>query len=237
MPTMLITGANRGLGLNLLKLYNDEGWQIHACCRNPDAATELQSIADQAKDRVTVHRLDVEDPSTIADLKAALGPSPIDLLINMAGYLGKTISESGGLQSFGESDFSEWKKAYRTNCIGPMRVCEALVDNVEASDKKTIINISSIIGSIAGDTFGNLYGYRASKAALNSITHAMAINLKDRGITVVPFHPGFVKTDMGGPDADIEIAESVTGIKSVVDKITHEDTGRFLTWEGGELPW
>ena len=238
MPTMLISGANRGLGFNLLKLYNDEGWQIHACCRSPDAASELQSLADQADGRITIHRLDVEDPSTIADLKASLGSTPIDLLINMAGYLGKlALAEPGGLRAFGETDYDEWETAHRINCIGPMRMCEALVDNVEASDKKTIINISSIIGSIASDDFGNLYGYRASKSALNAVTHAMSLNLKDRGITVIPFHPGFVKTDMGGPGADIEIDESVTGIKSVVDKVTIADTGRYLTWEGGELPW
>lgn len=238
MPTLLITGANRGLGLNLLKLYDQEGWTIHACCRNPDSATDLQAVADDSAGRVTLHPLDVEDPSTIAGLKTALGATPIDMLINMAGYLGeKALREPDGLQPFGVTDYDVMEKAYRINCVGPLRVCEALVDNVEASDQKTIINVSSIVGSIGGDTFGNFYMYRPSKTALNAITHAMAINLKDRGITVIPFHPGFTKTDMGGPTADIEIEDSVTGIKAVLDKVTIADTGRYLTWDGGELPW
>ncbi|MBT5240353.1 MAG: SDR family oxidoreductase [Rhodospirillaceae bacterium] len=238
MPTMLITGANRGLGLNLLKLYDQDGWTIHACCRNPDSAVDLKSVADTSEGRITLHTLDVEKPSTIADLKAALGATPIDMLINMAGYLGeKALVDPDGLQPFGVTDYEIMEKAYRINCMGPLRVCETLIDNVEASDKKIIINVSSIVGSIGGDNFGNFYMYRPSKTALNAVTHAMAINLKDRGITVIPFHPGFTKTDMGGPTADIEVEESVTGIKAVLDNVTIADTGRYLTWEGGELPW
>ncbi|NKB43012.1 MAG: SDR family NAD(P)-dependent oxidoreductase [Alphaproteobacteria bacterium] len=238
MPTLLITGANRGLGLNLLKLYDQDGWTIHACCRNPGSATDLQAVADASNDRITLHPLDVENPDTIADLKSALGDTPIDMLINMAGYLGeKALTEPDGLQPFGVTDYDIMEKAYRINCIGPLRVCEALVDNVAASQKQTIVNVSSIVGSIGGDDFGNFYMYRPSKTALNAITHAMAINLKDQGITVIPFHPGFTKTDMGGPTADIEIEDSVTGIKAVLDKVTIADTGRYLTWEGGELPW
>ncbi|MDG2242454.1 MAG: SDR family oxidoreductase [Rhodospirillaceae bacterium] len=238
MPTLLITGANRGLGFNLLKLYDQDGWTIHACCRNPDSATGLKAVADASSGRITLHALDVEDPSTISSLKNTLGDNPIDMLINMAGYLGeKALTEPNGLQPFGATDFDIMEKAYRINCIGPLRVCEALVDNVEASHKKIIINVSSIVGSIGADDFGNFYMYRPSKAALNAVTHAMALNLKDRGITVIPFHPGFTKTDMGGPTADIEIEESVTGIKAVLDQVTIADTGRYLTWEGGELAW
>lgn len=238
MPTLLISGANRGLGFNLLKLYDADGWTIHACCRNPDKATDLKAVADASAGRITIHPLEVDNADSVASLKAALGGTPIDLLINMAGYLGKlALDAPGGLRPFGETDYEEFEIAHRINCMGPMRMCEALIDNVEASDKKIMINISSIIGSIGGDDFGNLYAYRSSKAALNSITHAMALNLKDRGITVIPFHPGFVKTDMGGPGADIEIEESVTGIKAVLDKVTIADTGRYLTFDGDELPW
>lgn len=238
MPTLLITGANRGLGFNLLKLYDQDGWTIHACCRNPDSAIDLKAVADASGGRVTLHALDVENPSTIANLKNTLGDTPIDMLINMAGYLGeKALTEPEGLQPFGVTDFDIMEKAYRINCIGPLRVCEALVENVAASQKQIIINVSSIVGSIGADDFGNFYMYRPSKAALNAVTHAMALNLKDRGITAIPFHPGFTKTDMGGPTADIEIEESVTGIKAVLDKVTIADTGRYLTWEGGELPW
>ncbi len=238
MPTMLITGANRGLGLNLLKLYDAEGWIIHACCRNPEQADELKAVADNSDGRITLHSLDVEDPGSITALKKEVGDTPIDMLVNMAGYLGeKALVEPGGLQPFGETDYDIMEKAYRINCMGPLRMCETFVDNVEASDLQRIINVSSIVGSIGNDKFGNFYMYRPSKTALNAITHAMSINLKDRGITVIPFHPGFTKTDMGGPTADIEVEESVTGIKAVLDQVTFADTGRYLTWEGGELPW
>ena len=238
MPTLLITGANRGIGFSLLNHYNNDGWTIHACCRNPDSAAELKAVADAADARITLHQLDVEDIGTIASLKAELGDTPIDMLINMAGYLGeKALVDPGGLQHFGETDYDIMEKAYRINCMGPLRVCEALVDNVATSHKKIIINVSSIVGSIGDDSFGNFYMYRPSKAALNAITHAMAINLKERDITVIPFHPGFTRSDMGGPTADIEVAESSAGIKAVLDHVTIADTGRYLTWEGGELPW
>jgi len=238
MPTMLITGANRGLGLNLLKLFADDGWKIHACCRSPDSASKLQEVISASDGRVFPHPLDIADPHSIAALKSALGDTPIDMLVNMAGYLGgKALVDPGGLQPFGDTNYEDMEKAFRINCMGPLRICEALIENVEASDRKMIINISSIVGSIGGDTFGNFYAYKPSKSALNAITHSMALNLKDRGITVIPFHPGFVKTDMGGPTADIEVDESVNGMKAVFEKITIEDTGRYMTWEGGELPW
>ncbi|MFL2771530.1 MAG: SDR family oxidoreductase [Rhodospirillaceae bacterium] len=238
MPTLLITGANRGLGLNLLKLYNDDSWTIHACCRNPDLAAELKTIVNASSGRIMIHKLDVEDPATIDKLKVSLGDTPIDMLINMAGYLGeKSLIEPNGLQPFGMTDYDIMEKAYRINCVGPLRLCEAIIKNVEVSDKKTIINVSSIVGSIGEDSFGNFYMYRPSKAALNAISHAMSINLRDRGITVIPLHPGFTKTDMGGPTADINIEESVSGIKAVLDKVTIADSGNYLTWEGHVLPW
>jgi len=238
MPTLLITGANRGLGLNLLKLYNNDNWTIHACCRNPDLAAELNTLAHASSGRIIIHKLDVENPDTIDSLKFSLGDTPIDMLINMAGYLGeKSLIEPDGLQPFGMTDYDIMEKAYRINCVGPLRVCEAIIKNIEASEKKTIINVSSIVGSIGDDSFGNFYMYRPSKAALNAITHAMSINLRDRGITVIPLHPGFTKTDMGGPTADIDVEESVSGIKAVLDKVNISDSGNYLTWEGHVLPW
>jgi NAD(P)-dependent dehydrogenase (short-subunit alcohol dehydrogenase family) len=160
----------------------------------------------------------------------------------MAGHYGpKIMTEPGGMQRFGESDFAAWEKIHRINVVAVMRLCEAMVDNVATSDRKVIINLSSIAGSIgtirAGSLGGNLYAYRASKAALNMITRAMAEDLRSRGITVVPLHPGWVRTDMGGPKADLDIATSVTGMKKVIDGLTIADTGRYMVYDGSTLPW
>jgi len=234
MATVLITGANRGLGLGLTQLYAADGDKVHACCRNPESASELNAVEGD----VTVHALDVEDPSSIAALKAAIGDEPIDVLLNVAGYYGKKIvSEPGGLQEFGESDYDEWEKINRINVIGPMRIAEAFVDNVAASDQKKLITLSSILGSIGGNDMGKMYPYRASKASVNAIMRSMAFDLKERGITAVPLHPGWVRTDMGGPTADIDADTSVSGMKSVIAGLKPEDAGRFMTYDGSELPW
>jgi NAD(P)-dependent dehydrogenase (short-subunit alcohol dehydrogenase family) len=241
MPSLLITGANRGLGLGLVKLYADDGWRIFACCRDPGKATELNAVAAKSGGKVSVHPLDVENHATIDALAKTLAGQPIDVLLNVAGYYGsKIVSEPGGLQKFGESDYAEWARIYKINVMGPMKMCEAFVENVAASQQKKMVNISSIVGSIGtiGNGYGgNMYGYRASKAALNAITRGMAEDLKPRGVIVVPMHPGWVRTDMGGPSADIDTRTSVTGMKKVIDGLTAADTGKYMVYDGSTLPW
>jgi NAD(P)-dependent dehydrogenase (short-subunit alcohol dehydrogenase family) len=241
MPSVLITGANRGLGLGLLKLYAADGWRVYACCRDPGKAKALSDLAAASGGRVTVHRLDVEDHASIEALAQALKGQSIDVLLNVAGWYGsKIVSEPGGLQKFGESDYAEWARIYRINVMGPMKLCETFVEHVAASSQKKIVNISSIVGSIGtiGHGYGgNMYGYRASKAALNAITRAMAEDLKGRGLIVVPLHPGWVRTDMGGPGADIDVDTSVRGMKKVIDGLTPADSGKFLVYDGSTLPW
>lgn len=238
MATVLITGANRGLGLGLTKLYAEDGYRVFACCRNPDGADELNGLAAQSGERLTVHQVDMEDHASIDALAAGLTDQPIDVLLNVAGYYGKNIvTEPGGLQEFGTSDYDEWDKIFRINIAGPMKVSEVLVENVAASDQKKLITISSILGSIGGNDQGNMYPYRASKAAVNAIMKSMSIDLKARGITAIPLHPGWVRTAMGGPHADIDADTSVTGMKKVIDGLTPSDAGRFLAYDGSELPW
>jgi NAD(P)-dependent dehydrogenase (short-subunit alcohol dehydrogenase family) len=242
MPTILITGANRGLGLGLTKLYAPDGWRVLACCRDPAKAGPLQDLAAVNKGRVTVHRVDVEDHASIDALAKSLDGLPIDVLVNCAGYLGqKPMSAPGGMQEFGASDFRDWDKTYRINVIGPMKMCETFVENVAQSGLKKIINITSIVGSIGnivtGSGRGRLYGYRATKAALNAITKAMSEDLRARGITVIPLHPGWTRTDMGGANAAVAVEDSVGGMKKVIDRATMADTGKYLTWEGDTLPW
>ena len=202
MPTLLITGANRGLGLGLTRLFAADGCRIYACARAPEKAKALAELAAASGGKVTLHALDVEKHDGIDAMAATLKGVPIDILLNVAGFYGAKInSEPGGLGKFGESDFPEWEKIYRINTIGPMKMAEAFVENVAASQRKAIISITSIIGSIGGNPTGIMFGYRASKAALNAVMKAMAIELKPRGITAIPLHPGWAKTDMGGPSA------------------------------------
>jgi NAD(P)-dependent dehydrogenase (short-subunit alcohol dehydrogenase family) len=238
MPTLLITGANRGLGFGLTELYVADGWRIFACVRAPQKAAALSALAAKADGRLTLHPLDVEDHASVEALGRALRGQPIDVLLNVAGWYGSRInSEPGGLGKFGESDFAEWERIYRINVIGPMKMAETFVDNVAASQQKKLVSLTSIIGSIGGNPSGMMYGYRASKAALNAVMKAMAIDLKARGIIAVPLHPGWVRTEMGGPNADIDTPESVHGMKKVIDGLTPADSGRFLAYDGSELPW
>ncbi|MDX2223238.1 MAG: SDR family oxidoreductase [Rhodospirillaceae bacterium] len=238
MPTVLITGANRGLGLGLAKLYAADGWRVLAGCRAPAKAKELKALADASKGQVSLHKLDVEKPDTIKALAKKLKKQPIDVLLNVAGYYGpKIVTEPGGLQEFGKSNYRDWEKILRINVMGPMRVAEAFVNHVAASAQKKIVTLSSIIGSIGGNDMGKMYPYRASKAAVNAIMKSMAIDLKPRGIIAVPIHPGWVRTDMGGPSADIDTRTSVTGMKKVIDRLTPADAGKFLVYDGSTLPW
>ena len=238
MPSILITGANRGLGWGLAQLYVADGWRVFGCCRNPAKSKNLKALAAKSGGLLSVHKLDVEKPDTIKALKKELKKQPIDVLLNVAGYYGKTImTEPGGMQAFGTSDYRDWEKIFRINVMGPIRVCEALIDNVLLSKRKTMITLTSVIGSIALNTFGNLYPYRASKASVNAIMKSMSIDLKSKGIIALPLHPGWVRTEMGGPQADLDPAESVAGMKKVIDGIKKKHSGKFLDYQGKELPW
>ena len=238
MPSILITGANRGLGFGLTKLYVADGWRVFACCRDPDNAAELSALSEGCDGSLTFHRLDVEDHASIDALAASLKGEPIDVLLNVAGYYGKIIvTEPGGFQKFGTSDYSEWDKTMRVNVYGPMKMAEALIENVLASDQKKLVTLSSIIGSIGGNNQGGIYPYRASKAAVNAIIKSMAVDFKEKGVTVIPMHPGWVRTDMGGPAADIDADTSTAGMKKVIDGLTLADTGKYMVYDGSELPW
>ena len=231
MPSTLITGANRGLGLALTKQYAAQGWRIYACCRDVDAASQLNAVAAAAGENVTVHGLDVTAGASVAALAAAISNTAIDVLLTNAGvYLDKT-------EGFGESKFDDWEETFRVNTFAPMRLAEAFVEQVARSDRKQIISISSAMGSQAENTDGGAYAYRASKAALNAVTRSLAADLKDRGITVAVFHPGWVSTDMGGSTAPVTPAESAHGIRAVIEGLTAADSGRFLGYDGAEIPW
>ncbi|WP_119165990.1 SDR family oxidoreductase [Algihabitans albus] len=230
MPTALITGANRGLGLELARSIAAEGWQVHSCCRMPDKAPELRATADAADGRIQVHRLDVTDDLQVRSLARSLEGKPLDLLFNNAGIYGPR-------DGFGSQDFEAWSKVLAINLMAPMRMVENFVELVAASQHKLIVNMSSRLGSISENDAGGGYPYRSSKAALNMVTRGLSVDLAPRGITVVSVHPGWVQTDMGGSDAALTVADSVAGLRRVMEKLTPEDSGRFFDHSGAELPW
>ena len=234
MPTVLVTGASRGLGLELVRQYAADGWSVIACARNPARVTELGAAG------VTVETLDLDHTDSIAALAARLAGRPIDVLLNAAGTMGRGSFAAEGLAfgHFGTCDPADWLEVYRVNVIAPMQMAEALVDNVARSAQRKIVSLTSVIGSIGGNTVGSLYKYRASKAALNAVMRSMAIDLAaSHGIVAVPLHPGWVRTDMGGPRAPLDAPTSVRGIRAVIAGLTPERAGRNWAYDGSELPW
>lgn len=231
MATIVVTGASRGIGLELVKQYAKEGHGVAACCREPATAKALKAVADQSDGRVSIHEVDVTDLAHVQRLASDLAGQTIDVLINNAGiYPVKS-------ETFGSVDAEAWMRTFRVNTIAPLRVAEVLVEHVARSQRKVIANVSSLMGSIGDNTSGGSYAYRTSKAALNMVTVSMARDLAARGVTCVCLHPGWVKTDMGGAGAQVEVVDSARGLKKVLDGLTVKDSGKFLDWEGDVLPW
>jgi len=238
MPTVLITGAARGLGREFARQYAAEGWRVIACARDA-AVHELAEIAAHSEGRVTTHVLDVGDHAAIEALARELDGTAIDVLLNVAGTMGAEsfASKGMGVQRFGESDYDDWLQTFRVNVFGPMKMAEAFLPHVAASERGRIVTLTSVVGSMASNLIGGLYAYRSSKAAANAVMKSMAVDLKRHGIIALPMHPGWVRTDMGGPKAPVEPAASVAGMREVIAGLTPEDAGRFLQYDGGELPW
>jgi NAD(P)-dependent dehydrogenase (short-subunit alcohol dehydrogenase family) len=222
--TVLITGANRGLGLEFARQYADDGWRVIGCCRNPKDAPELKKI------KAEVHALDVTSQDSIQNLARTLNGTPIDVLINNAGL-------HGDRRMFGETDVALWKQIFEVNTIAPVQILAALLENVAASHHKKVVNITSKVGSIGDTPSGGSYGYRSSKTALNMVMANAAHELKNRGIIILLIHPGWVQTDMGGPTAPVAIEQSITGIRRIIDKSTQAETGHFYDYTGKQLPW
>ncbi len=233
MPTVLVTGASRGLGREFVRQYAAAGWQVIACARNPD------TMGDLASDSTVLQKLDLLDPATITALANALVDRPIDILLNNAGTMGSQSFAKHGLnvQRFGQSDYADWEHLFQVNVLGPMRMAEAFVEHVAASKRKVIVTLTSMVGSMATNAAGGLYAYRSSKAAANAIMKSMSIDLAARGIIATPIHPGWAKTEMGGPNAPLNPVDAVAGVRRVIDGLTPEKAGRFWQFDGTEMPW
>ncbi len=228
MTTVLITGANRGIGLEHVRQFAEKGYRIHACCRDPEGADALQELAKDSDGKIEIHRFDQSKPEDAARLAAEID-EPIDILFNNAGI------NAGGRSFDNASD--GMAETFDVNVTGVLRLTEALTGHVARSDKKIIANQSSKMGSIEDNGSGGVYAYRASKAALNMVSKSLAHDLKDKGITVVALHPGWVQTDMGGPNALITPEESVRGEQAILEHLTPAKSGGFFNYDGETLPW
>ncbi|MDB4476176.1 SDR family oxidoreductase [bacterium] len=229
MPSLLITGVNRGLGLEFITQYVAVGWTVIGTCRDPEGASEAQALA-AASPKLSLHKLDVSDFDAVSALAETLKNTPIDVLILNAGMM----AERTGLGTFNAKDFLQ---VLNVNVVAPAIFIQAFAGHVAASERKIIVGMGSTLGSIAGNTTGGMYSYRSSKAALHAIMRTASVDLKDKGITAIAMHPGWVATDMGGDGADIQSSESISGMMSVIDGLSLSDSGRFLTYAGEELPW
>jgi NAD(P)-dependent dehydrogenase (short-subunit alcohol dehydrogenase family) len=231
VPTTLITGANRGLGLEFARQYAAEGWQVLAACRAPKAAKELQRIAAESVGRIRVIEIDVTDAASVRAAAAGLKGEAIDLLLNNAGVGGPSGQQLGSL------DYTAWARVLDANTLGPMRVSEAFLENVAQSGDKRIVTITSGMGSLEDNTSGGSYAYRSSKAAVNMVMKSLSLDLAPRGITCVVLNPGWVRTDMGGSRGTLSPAESAEAVRSVIDSLRPEDSGKFLNYTGKPYPW
>jgi NAD(P)-dependent dehydrogenase (short-subunit alcohol dehydrogenase family) len=231
MPSVLITGANRGIGLEFARQYLADGWQVYAACRDPDSASELRRLAQASDDDLRILALDVTDPETVNAAAAELDGQAIDLLLNNAGVGGPRG------QTIGNIDYKAWAKALDVNTMGPLRVSEAFVDHVARSERKLVITLTSGMGSIADNTSGGAFAYRSSKAAVNMVMRSLASDLAPRGITCVVVNPGWVRTDISGSQATLTPAESVKRLRDLIETLRPAQSGKFFNHDGREYPW
>jgi NAD(P)-dependent dehydrogenase (short-subunit alcohol dehydrogenase family) len=231
MPAVLITGASRGLGFELAKQYAVEGWRVIACCRKPEDAIALEKLAPSARDMISVVAMDVADNDTVRNAALTLKDVVVDILINSAGIAGVPQ------QSTGKIDYAWWARVLDVNTMGPLRVLEAFTDNLARSERRLVVTITSGMGSLADNTSGGSIAYRSSKAAVNMVMRSAAIDLAPRGITCVLINPGWVKTDMGGPDATLSPQQSVSAMRRLIETLGPNDSGKFYNYDGREYPW
>ena len=230
MINVLVTGANRGLGLGFVTNYLGKKVNVVSTTRDIKSSRELLALKERFPDNLEIFELDLLKESAGDTLANFLGERPIDILINNAG-IGSTN------QNFQAVSPKPWLEVLKVNLIAPLMVTQSIIDNVKKGVDKKIYFLSSQLGSIADNTGGGMYIYRSSKTGLNQVVKSLSVDLKPQGITVVSLHPGWVKTDMGGPNALVSIDESIEGVMKVIYATDIRDTGRFLNYDGKELPW
>ena len=230
METVLITGANRGIGLELAARYAAAGNRVHACCRDPKKADKLQALA-QSRKGLTVHAVHVSDGKSVAALAAAV-KDPLDILINNAGMAGPSADK----QSVMNMDFDGWAETFAVNTMAPLRMLQAFRPNLKAGKNPRAITITSQMGALSLN-MPVMFAYCSSKAAVNKVMRMASVELGNDGITVGVVHPGWVRTDMGGKGADLSVEDSAAGIMSVIAAWSPAETGAFKKWNGESHDW
>jgi NAD(P)-dependent dehydrogenase (short-subunit alcohol dehydrogenase family) len=231
MPTQLITGANRGIGLAHVRLALEAGDTVYAGVRDPDSAADLRALTGPYDTRLHILTYDARDPDAAAHLRTAVGDVPIDILLANAGIYGPEG------QSLGRVDAAGFADTLQINTLAPLLLAEAFADQVAASELKVIGLQSSRMGSIEDNGSGGYYAYRASKAALNAVTRSLARDLAGRGIKVLALHPGWVRTRMGGPSAPVEVDDSARAQQDLLKTAGPDRSGGFWNFDGARLPW
>ncbi|MQP66512.1 SDR family NAD(P)-dependent oxidoreductase [Niveispirillum sp. SYP-B3756] len=226
MPLVVITGANRGIGLELARQYVVDGWQVVATCRDLTKSGDLAGLPG-----VEVRPLAVNAAESIAAFAAAMRGRAIDLLIHNAGTMGPDPAR----QSKDEIDVAGWLETMQTNALAPILLTLALKDNLRPGAK--VATLSSQLASLAENVSGGLYAYRAAKAAVNMGIRSLAADLADQGIILLALHPGWVQTDMGGPKAPVPVGDSVAGLRRVIATAGPADNGSFIAFDGRRIPW
>jgi len=231
MPVALITGASRGLGFEFARQYVDDGWRVFAACQDPKSASKLQRLAKDAGGKLAIVAMDVTDSKSVHAAAAQLKDIAIDLVINCAGITGV----SG--QKVGKVDYNSWVHVLDVNTMGPLRVVEGFTDQIARSERRLVVTLTSGMGSIGDNTSGGSIAYRSSKAAVNMVMRSAAVDLAPQRITCVVVNPGWVKTDMGGPNATLTPRENVTALRRLIEKIGPDQSGKFFHYDGSEYPW
>jgi NAD(P)-dependent dehydrogenase (short-subunit alcohol dehydrogenase family) len=232
MPSVLVTGSNRGLGLEWVRQYAANGWRVYATCRNPEAAADLRQLAERHPG-ISLHRMDITLQDEILSLAAGFAGEPIDILLNNAGVYLEKFDDPVGVPL----RYDDWLRTLEVNTLGAVRVTEAFIEHVARGNRRLVVAISSHMGSITEIGSPRGYYYRSSKAALNASMKGLSLEFKPRGIGVLLLHPGWVQTRMGGPGAPLPAYESVSGMRTLVDRFRPSDNGRFLRYDGTEIPW
>ena len=236
MPTVFVTGANRGLGYEHVKQYAEKGWKVIACARNPEQAKELKDLQKEHGGDFIIEQLEVVDHNRIEELAEKYSDEAIDILINNAGTTGPMgVPGAMGYQKIDSMDYQIWRDILEVNLLSPFKIATAFHDHIARSEKKILIMMSSDLGSVEQNNFGGFYSYRASKSSLNIISKGMSVDWKD--LTVIALAPGWCKTYLGGDEAEIEPAESVEQQQEMFENITAKDSGKFLDRFGEEVAW
>ena len=230
MATVLITGTNRGIGLEFVKQFLAREDTVLATCRDMGSATELRQLKNDTR-KLHIFELDVSSQKSMEDLTLQLAGHAIDIFINNAGVYGPRDS------TFGKVSANEWAQVLQVNAKAPMILTQLLIDNLRDGSDKKLLYITSKMGSIDDNKGGGSYVYRSSKAALNAVVKSISVDLRDSGFSVAVLHPGWVQTDMGGPNALIDVTTSVSKMIDVIDNLNFHNSGSFFNYDGGVIPW